>query len=174
MAALSGGFGCSSDMALGKKDFGILELRHWVNMVAAQLFQQTLSNTTTTKHLRFKHQNGSSFTGNICLKTIKDENGHPHFISAIIKDIALTSAIGDLLQNNIAVTANEVKREHDIYNSDNPYLKLLEEQFDVITLIDKSFNVIYRSPSSERIVGWTDQDIIGNEWRITECSSRRC
>ena len=153
-------FGCSSDMALGKRlwNFGITALgeHEW-----QQLFQQTLSNTTTTKHLRFKHQNGSSFTGNICLKTIKDENGHPHFISAIIKDIASASAIGDLLQNNIAVTANEVKREHDIYNSDNPYLKLLENSFDVITLIDKSFNVIYRSPSSERIVGWTDQDIIG-------------
>lgn len=154
-------FGCSSEMVLGKRlwdiDITALNEHGW-----QQLFQGALANTTTTKELIFKHKSGSSFTGNILLNVIKDDKGQPFFISGIIKDITSNNQQEKSLHNIISASRqNILEGARDIYNSGNPYLRLLENSFDVITLIDKSFSIIYRSPSSERIVGWTDQDIIG-------------
>lgn len=38
------------------------------------------------------------------------------------------------------------------------FRKLIENSHDGITLLDKGFNIIYRSPSAERIVGWKTED----------------
>ncbi len=52
-----------------------------------------------------------------------------------------------------------VEAEEKIAESEKRFRALLENNHDIISLMDESFNVIYRSPSSERITGWNDEEI---------------
>jgi len=62
----------------------------------------------------------------------------------------------------LSLNITERKRaEEKLIKSELRYRTLLENCEDIVTLFDKSFNVIYRSPSSARITGWTDEDMMG-------------
>lgn len=52
---------------------------------------------------------------------------------------------------------NTKKNQHKI-SGDNRFRKIIENSDEGITLLDKDFNIIYRSPSAERINGWTAAD----------------
>src|SRR3982750_4517488 len=43
-------------------------------------------------------------------------------------------------------------------SGDIRFRKLIENSYEGITLLDKDLNVIYRSPSAERIAGWNTEE----------------
>lgn len=45
--------------------------------------------------------------------------------------------------------------------SEKRFRALIENNYDIITMLDKDFNVVYRSPSTKRITGYSDEEIIG-------------
>ena len=54
------------------------------------------------------------------------------------------------------------KNQQDkIAASERKFKALIENGNDLITLFDEMFKVIYRSPSSSKVTGWTDEDIMG-------------
>jgi len=51
-----------------------------------------------------------------------------------------------------------VKSAHQIIMADGHFKKLIENSHDGLTLLDKHFDVIYRSPSAEKINGWNTKE----------------
>ncbi|GAB2838270.1 PAS domain S-box protein [Ferruginibacter profundus] len=52
--------------------------------------------------------------------------------------------------------------EEKLISSEKRFRMLIENNYDIITLMDASFNVIYRSPSTFRITGWSNEEMINN------------
>lgn len=64
----------------------------------------------------------------------------------------------------IVLSNNVTKRfaaEEKLQASELRFRSILEGGHDIINLFDENFNIIYRSPASERVTGWTDEDLIG-------------
>jgi PAS domain S-box-containing protein len=53
-----------------------------------------------------------------------------------------------------------------IIETDLRFKKLIENSYDGITLFDKNFCILYRSPSAERITGWPTQERVKNGLHI--------
>ena len=45
--------------------------------------------------------------------------------------------------------------------SELKFRSLLENSNDIVTMLDTNLNIIYRSPSATRLLGWTDDDMLG-------------
>ena len=59
--------------------------------------------------------------------------------------------------------SRKLSSELAIESSEKKFRTLIETGHDVVTLFDKDFTIIYRSPSSTRVVGWTDEDVMGKK-----------
>jgi PAS domain S-box-containing protein len=58
------------------------------------------------------------------------------------------------------------RKEKELLKSESRFRALIENNNDVISLMDESFKIIYRSPSATRVTGWTDaelQDVDGRK-----------
>ena len=53
------------------------------------------------------------------------------------------------------------KAQEELIKSEKKFRNLIEDGYDVVTLFDNSFKVTYRSPSSDKVLGWTDEDMMG-------------
>jgi PAS domain S-box-containing protein len=62
-----------------------------------------------------------------------------------------------ILSNDVT---EQKKAEEKLISSEERFRTLIENNYDIITLMDASFNVIYRSPSTYRITGWTNEEMI--------------
>jgi PAS domain S-box-containing protein len=51
--------------------------------------------------------------------------------------------------------------EEKLVKSEKKFRTLIENNADIISLMDKDFNVIYRSPSALRYTGWADDEMLG-------------
>jgi PAS domain S-box-containing protein len=54
-----------------------------------------------------------------------------------------------------------VKAEADLVASEKRFRALIENSYDIITMLDKDFNVLYRSPSAIRVTGRNDDEVLG-------------
>lgn len=55
---------------------------------------------------------------------------------------------------------SEKKRaEEAMRKSEQRYRSLIENSFDIVSIIDENFKPFYRSPAAERITGWTNDDM---------------
>lgn len=63
------------------------------------------------------------------------------------------------------ILANDVtakKQAEDLLKvSENRFRALIENSDDIITLMDNSFDILYRSPAAARITGWSNEDMMG-------------
>lgn len=64
----------------------------------------------------------------------------------------------DLVDLNHLLEERVEERTRALTNSAKMLRRLLENSSDIITLTDEKLNPIYRSPSGEKILGWTDED----------------
>ncbi len=67
---------------------------------------------------------------------------------------------------NLLVVARDIserkKAEEALVASEKRFKAMVENNYDVLSLLDESFNVIYRSPSFHRIMGYTEKDTISS------------
>ncbi len=65
--------------------------------------------------------------------------------------------------NRCAVIFDDIteqkKSEIKLKESEERFKALIENNQDIISLTDDALNTTYRSPSNERIIGWTDEDL---------------
>src|ERR1019366_9455161 len=59
---------------------------------------------------------------------------------------------------NPGAASGDSNRVQQTIEDDIRFKKLIENSFSGISLLDKDINIIYRSPSAERITGWTTPD----------------
>ena len=65
-----------------------------------------------------------------------------------------------VLVNNISAYKNA---EEKIARSEKRSRALIENNYDLISLLDETFTLFYRSPSAERITGWSNKEMIGTK-----------
>jgi PAS domain S-box-containing protein len=59
---------------------------------------------------------------------------------------------------NPAVAPGDLNSKQQTIDGDFRFRRLIENSFSGISLLDKDFNIIYRSPSAERMNGWNNQE----------------
>lgn len=56
---------------------------------------------------------------------------------------------------------DRMKAEAKLVASEKRFRALIENSYDIITMLDKDFNVVYRSPSAIRATGRLDEEVLG-------------
>ncbi len=57
------------------------------------------------------------------------------------------------------VKENEIiKLNNEISSNDKKFKGLIENSYDLFVLLDKDLNIVYRSPSNKRMLGWSNED----------------
>lgn len=76
---------------------------------------------------------------------------HAHYMDFGGKSASL------VLINDVTET---IDAEEKLQASEKRFRTLVEKADDVITLMDSSFKLIYRSPAAERVTGWSNEDML--------------
>jgi len=90
----------------------------------------------------------------------KHKNGYYLWLEASITNKSEEEGIGGILMNYRDVTTR-IESEKRLASSEKRFRALIENNYDMISLFDESFNIIYRSPSTERGTGWKTEEMIG-------------
>jgi PAS domain S-box-containing protein len=105
-------------------------------------------------------KDGSQFWADVVYSSLKDASGHLRGYAKITKDVSRRKQMEeDLNQQNIDLEARISERTKEIYYNERRFRVLVENTYDIISLLDGSFKSIYRSPSAIRVTGWTDEEI---------------
>jgi PAS domain S-box-containing protein len=111
--------------------------------------------------MTYYRKDGSSFFGAVTANEIKNEKGELTSLYFIVKDISLRKKLEDQLKQSNDELEEKVKaRTAEIYKNEQRFRALIENNNDIISLMDKDFKIVYRSPSASRITGWSDEDLI--------------
>ncbi|MFD2146039.1 PAS domain-containing sensor histidine kinase [Mucilaginibacter antarcticus] len=111
-----------------------------------------------------QRKDGSVYWANVAFTTVYNDNGHLVGFAQITRDATIrkekeelseeiTAELEKRVQENTAtIAANEIR-----------FRKLIENSYDGISLFDARLNVVYRSSSAERIIGWNNEERAGQE-----------
>jgi two-component system CheB/CheR fusion protein len=87
---------------------------------------------------------------------IKDNNGRPQYLVGISEDITERKLQNDKLQEFYRELELKVhQRTEELYKSEQRFKALLENSIDAISLVTASGEIIYQSPSVERMTGYS-------------------
>lgn len=79
----------------------------------------------------------------------------------LARDITDKKKIEDALNKLNEELEQRVKeRTAEIEKNENRFRALIENNYDIISLVNDKFKVFYRSPSATRFTGWTDDEIL--------------
>lgn len=107
---------------------------------------------------------GSQYWANVTFTTVYDDNGHLVGFAQITRDTTIRKEKEEereeinvelekqVKENTEVITANEVR-----------FRKLIENSYDGIALLDAKLDLIYRSASAERIMGWSSKEQAAHE-----------
>jgi PAS domain S-box-containing protein len=151
--------GYTADEAIGKhisifynpEDVNRVELRNNLN--------EALKNGMHESEGWRIRKDGSRFWANVIFTTLYNDKGHLVGFAKITRDITKRKNMEDRETAEKAELEHRVKENTDTIAANELRFKLLiENSYDGITLFDQNLKVFYRSPSSERINGWSDMD----------------
>lgn len=152
-------FGYTKEEAMGKS---VAEL-NFTALSAEEIEtnkRQILANGTWTSERYFYHRNGSSFYSVVSSNCIRDENGEAVAFYFIVKDIShIKRQEEELRMYNEQLEEKVRERTAEILKREVRFRTLLENGNDIITMFNQHFQVIYRSPSAEKVIGWTEQEV---------------
>ncbi len=89
----------------------------------------------------------------------KKKDGSIIQVEIVVHDITFGGGPARLILAN-DVTEKK-KAEEKLAASENLFRALIENSNDIISLMDNSFQLLYRSPAAARVTGWTNEDMIG-------------
>lgn len=96
-----------------------------------------------------------------CVRYVENEFTYPDGSKGWFELRIQPSAEGLLI---LSVDITERKRaEENKLKAEARYKALIENSAEGITLMDKEFKVVYRSPSNSNITGWTEEDLAGKQ-----------
>ncbi len=137
-----------------------LQLVHLTEEEVKNDMQQLFREGSWKKEMDFFHKDGSSFFGAISANLIKNDKGEITSIFFVVKDISLRKQLEEQLKlTNESLEEKVKERTSEIIKNEKRFRTLIENNNDIITLMDESFRVFYRSPSAARITGWTDEEM---------------
>ncbi len=154
-------FGYTKEEAIGKsaRDLGIIRLTENELKVVHQQLEEEGSISGEVTYYR---KDGSTFLGSVTGNLIKDSRGRISSFYFIVKDISQRKQLEDALKKTNEVLEQRVEeRTRELGASEKRFRALIENTNDIIILMDAGFNVIYRSPSAQRITGRNNAELLG-------------
>lgn len=151
--------GYSKEEAIGKTAaaLGLIDI---TEEERKYILQQVYDNGVWKTEGHFFRKNGSSFFGTVTANIFKNENGEINGVFFIVKDISIRKQLEEQLKrSNEELELRVTARTAELYKSEKRFRALIENNNDMISLMDESFKVIYRSPSACRITGWSNEEI---------------
>jgi PAS domain S-box-containing protein len=152
-------FGFSKSEAIGAtaQELGYIRLsREEISIIE----QETIKNGQWASEMNYYHKDGSSFFGVVTVNLSRHESGSITSFNFIIKDISLRKQMEEQLRQSNEVLEKRVQeRTTEINKNEKRFRAMVENNYDIITLIDASFRIIYRSPSVTRIMGFPQNEL---------------
>jgi PAS domain S-box-containing protein len=91
---------------------------------------------------------------------IYDVEGKLVKVLKIVTDITDRKKLeGEIKQFNQELEQKIKERTEELSSSENRFKALVEHNYDIISLIDESFQIIYRSPSVSRVLGFAPEEM---------------
>jgi len=72
------------------------------------------------------------------------------------------------IQLNASLEQKVIDRTEELHRSEQRFRKLLENNYEIISLMDENFIPFYRSPAVSRVTGWTIEESIKSGGVITQ------
>jgi len=85
-------------------------------------------------------------------------NGKDCFLTAAIDITARKEAEDKVRQMNLELENRVEEKTRETIQSEKRFRNLIENSTDIISLTDQNFKALYRSPSAERLTGWTNEE----------------
>ncbi len=152
-------FGYSKSEILGKtvQETGIVSLtKDEVN----QIEQHIIENGMWKSEMTYYNKNGDLFFGAVTANLIRNEKGEISSFNFIIKDISLRKQLEEQLKlSNEELEKRVAERTIEIYKNEQRFRAMVENNNDIVSMMDASMSVVYRSPSAMRMTGWTIDEI---------------
>lgn len=152
--------GYSSTEAIGKtaRELGMIK---FTDAAIAELEEHVFEKECWTFERKFYHKNGSALFAAVTANTVRNGQGQVSSLVFILKDISVRRQLEQRLKKYNEKLEEEIKeRTEDVVKSEKRYRTLIENNHDIIVLVDPALKIFYRSPSSTRITGWTDEDVL--------------
>ncbi len=90
---------------------------------------------------------------------IKNEEGNVIGNLVLVKDITeIKKTERELLRLNTDLEKLVEERTKEVYQREQRFKFLIENNETIIAIVDKEGKTIYRSPSAERVTGWSDEE----------------
>lgn len=108
----------------------------------------------------YKSKSGRFIQALPTVSTLKDAKGNAVGNLLLIRDITQQKITDKALQKlNTALEERVKERTAEVYKNEKKYRALIENNYDVISLLDKKLNIIYRSPSAFRVTGYDNNEL---------------
>lgn len=102
---------------------------------------------------------GILINGLVTISKLKDASGNNIGTLVLIKDITKQkNAEAALIEINTVLEEKVTARTAEVYKSEKRFRALTENNYDIISLMDKNFRFVYHSPSAYRITGFTNEE----------------
>jgi len=104
-------------------------------------------------------KDGTLFWANNVLTTLYNDNGHLIGFAKVTRDFTERKELQEKqAQINIELEKRVKQNTEQIIANELRFRKLIENSYEGISLLDETLKVFYRSPSSERINGWQQNE----------------
>ncbi|TSJ40729.1 PAS domain S-box protein [Mucilaginibacter corticis] len=111
-----------------------------------------------------QRKDGSVFWANVVFTTVYNDDGHLAGFAQITRDITIRKENEDKREEINTELEKRVKENTEtIIANEIRFRKLIENSYDGIVLLNSGLDVVYRSNSSERINGWSNEERAGHE-----------
>lgn len=152
-------FGWKREEVIGKSTREILNIIY-PNNSRDQIIQPFNENGSWLGEAIYHTKSGTPLNMLITSSQLKDANGKVTGILVLARDIT-ERKIGEetLRKLNEELEQRVVERTKKLAASEIRFRALIENNQGLISLFDDSLKCLYRSPSSNRITGWTEDDM---------------
>ena len=140
-------YGYSSSEVIGKnvRELGIANLRKADLLLA---FKQVKEKGFWHSEMLFYHKNGGSFTGTVNVNLVKNPAGQITGLVFIVRDITSRKKLEETLRQYNTELENKVsERTAAVYRNELRFRAMVENNNDMVSMLDASMTVTYRSPS---------------------------
>ena len=145
--------------AIGKtpQELGMIDL---TDEKVTEIFNSIIEKGSWESEMVFYRKDRSSFFGAINANQIKNKENEINGVGFVIKDISERKKLADQLRlANTELEARVQERTREAISHELRFRAMVENSNDIVSMMDASLNVTYRSPSSERISGWTLEEL---------------
>jgi two-component system CheB/CheR fusion protein len=150
--------GMQKNDVIGKNDYELFpeDQADYLTSVDRKLFEDKMLLDISEERLTTKNGDRWLHTKKI---PVIDENGIPQYLVGISEDITERKAQNDKIQEFYRDLEQTVQlRTKELFKSEQRFKALLENSIDAISLTNGNGEIIYQSPSVERMTGYSLED----------------